>query len=105
MRLEGKVFAGRDGRFTVDRRGFDLLRGKSDALALWVTLVEVHGHRKAIRFPLSHEAMKRAGITDLSRDRFRAAVSVMKEKGLLIVAQHPIREIAPRLFCLSKVRS
>ena len=90
-RLEGKLYAGRKSEFPVDRTALDALRGRSnssDAIALYVGLLDAHGHVPARRFPLAHAAMRYAGHTDLSRRRFHAARDTLLEVGVLQVAQN-----------------
>lgn len=93
-RLEGKLYRGRDSSFPVDRAAVDALRGcrnASDAISLYIILLDLHGHRPGKTFALDGEGMKRAGLTDLSRDRFRAARQTLEQVGLLqIAASHQV---------------
>jgi hypothetical protein len=102
--LEGNLFAGRDGQFRVDRLGVDRLKDNSNALALWITLQNIHGHRPAIRFPLSHPDRRDTGLADLSRERFRRAVAFLLNASFLGVARNHISGVAPRLCRLKRAR-
>ncbi|WP_158275144.1 bifunctional DNA primase/polymerase [Thioclava sp. NG1] len=87
--LRGELYQGRDSAFPVHRLAHDALRGKpggSDAIALYVLLVDLHGHDPGKRFALDHGAMKAAGLTDLSVRGFRAARRMLENAGLLGVA-------------------
>lgn len=88
-RLEGKVYAGRTSEFRLGREALDALQGdpnQSDALALLVRLQDQHGHRPGYAFALDHEGMLKAGLTCLTRRRFRAARDTLLGHGLLQVA-------------------
>ncbi|MGI3212562.1 bifunctional DNA primase/polymerase [Roseovarius tibetensis] len=88
-RLENRLYAGRMSAFSLHRRPLDLLRGKpaqEGALALYVRLVDQHGHTPGKTFPLCHKAMKKAGLTSLSKARFLAARRALEEVGLLKLA-------------------
>lgn len=105
-RLEGKVYQGRDSDFRLHRNALDALRGlpnASDAIALFVTLQDQHGHRSK-PFPLSYPAMKAAGYTDLSRDRFISARDALRQVGLLDVATRHIAGKQPRAYRLNRLR-
>lgn len=85
-RLEGKIYRGRDSDVRLNRVALDVLlplANGSDALALLVILIDKHGHAPGKRFALSHDAMRRAGLTPLSRDRFLAARRTLERAGLL----------------------
>ena len=94
LRLENRLYTGRASSFSLDRMALDLLSGKpaqEDALALYVRLVDQHGHIPGATFPLSHEAMKKAGLTSLSRERFLAARRTLQEVGLLeLIGKHQV---------------
>ncbi|KZY46932.1 hypothetical protein A3731_30845 [Roseovarius sp. HI0049] len=92
-RLSNSVFAGRSSAFRINRRAVDAIRhagGSSDALALYVTLVDQHGHTPTKSFALDHLAMRDAGLTDLSRERFRAARRALEKVGLLLQVRRPV---------------
>ena len=104
-RLENRLFTGRTSSFSLDRLAMDLLRGKpaqEDALALYVRLVDMHGHSPGKTFPLHHKAMREAGLTSLSRERFRTARQALQEVGLLkLVGKHQAGR-KMQTFALSK---
>lgn len=105
-RLEGKVYHGRDSDFRLHRNALDALRGlpnASDAIALFVTLQDQHGHRSK-PFPLSYPAMKAAGHTDLTRRRFISARDALRQVGLLEIATHHIAGKQPRAYRLNRLR-
>lgn len=88
-RLEGKVYMGRNSEFRLHRQALDALKGlpnASDAIALFVTLQDLHGHVPARTFPLDHAAMMKTGHTDLSRRRFLEARRSLEDAGLLQIA-------------------
>lgn len=88
-RLNNRVYHGRDSAFRVDRAALDALRGNADAIALFVLLVDQHGHAIGKRFPLDFAAMRAAGLIDLSVPRLRAARRAMERAGLLrMVGNH-----------------
>jgi hypothetical protein len=90
-RLEGRVYHGRNSEFRVNRSAKDLIMGSgnySDAMGLYLHLSDLHGHIAGKSFALVHEAMRNAGHTDLSRDRFRRARDTLCELGLLTIAQN-----------------
>lgn len=103
-RLENRVYAGRNSAFPVSRMALDLLRGHPDepfALSLYTRLLAEHGHQPGKRFPLCHKAMKEAGLTVLSRDRFRAAVRALLSVGLLKQVGKHFAGSTPRTFALA----
>jgi hypothetical protein len=60
-RLENSVYRGRDSAFTVNRQALDALRScdnETDAIALYVLLVDLHGHTPGKRFALDFTAMR-----------------------------------------------
>ncbi|ARE81886.1 hypothetical protein ROSMUCSMR3_00381 [Roseovarius mucosus] len=91
-RLENRIFHCRMSEFRVHRQALDLLRGitgQEDALALYTRLVDLHGHTPGKAFPLSHRAMKEAGHTSLSRERFMTARRLLQRLGLLqLMSKH-----------------
>jgi hypothetical protein len=90
--LKGEIFCGRDSGFRINRLALDALRGKqggSDAIALFVLLTDQYGHTPGKRFSLDHEAMRAAGLTDLSTRAFRSARRMLEGAGLLeMVSKH-----------------
>jgi hypothetical protein len=107
LRLEGKLSKGRDSVFHVHRATLDALRnvpGRSDAVALVVTLFDLHGHAPGKRFPLVWQAMREAGHTDLSRPRFDAAKRALRDCGAIqLVSKHRAGS-RPQLFALHRIR-
>jgi hypothetical protein len=91
-RLENRIFRGRDSAFSLHRLALDALRGcknQTDAVALYVTLVDMHGHPPGKRFALDFKAMRGAELTDLSLVRQRAARRTLEAVGLLkLVGKH-----------------
>lgn len=84
--LKGEIYNGRDSGFRIHRLALDGLRGKpggSDATALFVLLTDLHGHIPGKRFALEYDAMRTAGLTDLSLRAFRAARRMLESAGLL----------------------
>ncbi|WP_370301408.1 bifunctional DNA primase/polymerase [Pseudooceanicola sp.] len=107
-RLEGKVYQGRNSEFRVHRAALDQLKGlpnASDAIALFVTLNDLHGHQPARVFPLDHKAMQSAGQTDLSRRRFREARRALEESRLLQVASQYRPGSNPRTYRLTRLHA
>lgn len=107
LRLENRVYSGRDSAFRVDRRALDALRScdnETDAIALYMLLVDMHGHSPGKRFPLDFESMRRAGLTRQTVRRLRAARGSLQAIGLLtLVGKHCVGA-RKQMFCLMKVR-
>lgn len=91
-RLENRVYKGRDSAFPLQRQALDALRGcdnDTDAIALYVMLVDLHGHSPGKRFALDFKAMRASGLTRLSIPRLRAARRNLQTVGLLVqVGKH-----------------
>jgi hypothetical protein len=107
LRLEGRLSKGRDSEFCLHRATLDALAdapNRSDTVALFVTLQDLHGHSHGKRFPLVWKAMRDAGHTDLSRPRFDAAKRVMREKGAIEMVSKHRAGSRPQLFVLKRVR-
>lgn len=88
-RLENRVYSGRQSAFKVQRSAIDRLKplaNASDAIALFIVLTDLHGHRDGWTFALKWEAMKRTGHTNLSRARFRSARNALLDTGLLVLS-------------------
>lgn len=81
-RLSNSLYAGRDSEFKIHRQATDALVN-SDALVLYLRLVDLHGHIPGKVFSLNYPAMRKAGRTYLSRDRFRTARKVLEAQGYL----------------------
>lgn len=97
LRLRNSVFVGRNSAFKIFRIYLDAIRqveNASDAMALYVTLLDLHGHQPGKLFSLVYEAMRKAGLTDLSRERFLAARRTLERLGLLKqVSKHIRRQV------------
>jgi len=85
-RLENSFYEERNSSFLINRSAVDRLRGKpgsSDAKALYLDLVDQHGHCPGRAFGLVYYSMRTASWTDLSRERFLAARRMLETEGLL----------------------
>ncbi len=105
--LKGEIFHGRDSGFRINRLALDALRGKpggSDAIALFVTLTDLHGHSPGKRFVLDHKAMRAAGLTDLSEKAFRAARRALESAGLLHMVGKHRAGAHGQIFTLARLR-
>lgn len=91
-RLKNRIYRGRDSAFSLQRQALDALRGcdnDTDAIALYVMLVDLHGHIPGKRFALDFKAMRASGLTRLSIPRLRAARRNLQTVGLLMqVGKH-----------------
>jgi hypothetical protein len=105
-RLNNCVYRGRDSAFSIQRNALDALRGQangSDAIALFVTLADQHGHSPGKRFPLDFGAMRTAGLINLSTPRLRAARRTLERAGLVkLVSKHRVGS-QPQLFILTRM--
>jgi hypothetical protein len=90
-RLSNSLYAGRNSAFKLSRCAMDAL-GNSAALALYARLFDLHGHLPGKVFSLNHPAMRKAGRTDLSRERFRTARRLLETQGFL----RKVRPHSPR---------
>ena len=105
--LKGEIFHGRDSGFRINRLALDGLRGKpggSDATALFVLLSDLHGHIPGKRFALDYEAMRSAGLTDLSSRAFRSARRMLEGAGLLRLAGKHLAGSHCQSFTLLRLR-
>lgn len=84
--VRGELYAASGGSFVVPRHFAKVLRGDADALALYVLLLEQHGHQKNKTFGLRYEPMKRDGLTGLSERAFGRAVKKLVEVGAIVIA-------------------
>lgn len=104
-RLENRIYRGRDSAFPVQRLALDALRGQTngaDAIALLVLLEDQHGHQPGKRFPLDFDAMRAAGLLNLSKARQRAARRTLEGAGLLrLVGRHRAGS-RPQTFALTR---
>jgi hypothetical protein len=105
-RLENRIYRGRNSAFPIQRQALDALRGQanaSDAIALLVLLEDKHGHSPGKRFPLDFDAMRTAGLLNMSKPRLRAARRVLEGAGLLrLVGRHQAGS-RPQTFALTKL--
>ena len=104
-RLENRIYRGRDSAFPVQRLALDALRGLAngaDAIALLVLLVDQHGHTPGKRFPLDFDAMRAAGLLNLSTPRLRAARRTLEGAGLLRLAGRHRAGSTPQTFTLNR---
>ncbi len=86
VRLENRVYRGRQSAFSVQRLALDALRrweNGTDALAMYVMLVDLHGHIPGKRFALDFKAMRASDLTRLSVPRLRAGRRTLQAVGLL----------------------
>ena len=105
-RLENRVYKGRDSAFPMHRLAVDALRGLpngADAIALLVLLVDQHGHSPGKRFPLHFDAMRKAGLLNLSTARLRAARRTLESAGLLRLAGRHRAGSRPQTFVLTRM--
>lgn len=91
-RLDNRIYRGRNSAFSLQRSALDALRrwdNGTDALGLYVMLVDLHGHAPGKRFALDFKAMRATGLTRLSIPRLRAARRTLQTVGLLsLVGKH-----------------
>lgn len=106
-RLENRLFSGRDSAFSLHRLALDALRGlpnDADAIALYVLVIDMHGHTPGKRFALDFTAMRASGRTGLSVPRLRAARRALQGAGLLVqVGNHRAGSIH-QTFALARLR-
>ena len=104
-RLENRIYRGRNSAFPVQRLALDALRGQpngADAIALLVLLEDQHGHQPGKRFALDFDAMRGAGLLNLSTPRLRAARRTLQSAGLLrLVGSHRAGS-TPQTFALTR---
>lgn len=107
MRLENRIFRGRDSALSVDRLALDALRrwdNETDAIALYVLLIDMHRHTPGKRFALDFTAMRASGLTRLSIPRLRAARRTLQAVGLLqLVGNHRAGSVH-QTFALARLR-
>ena len=106
-RLENRVFKGRDSDVSLHRLALDALRrwnNGTDALGIYVLLVDLHGHSPGKRFALDFTAMRKAELTRLSIPRLRAARRTLQAVGLLkLVGNHRAGSVH-QTFVLCRLR-
>lgn len=107
-RCEGKLYHGRDSEFRVHREALDAIKrfdNASEAIALYVILLDQHGHKPAREFPFDHDGMQKAGHTNLSRRRFLAARETLASAGLIEVARQYSAGHRKRTYRLKRFRA
>jgi hypothetical protein len=103
-----RVYRGRDSAFPVNRQALDALRrwdNETDAIALYVLLVDLHGHAPGKRFALEFKTMWSAGLSRLSIPRLRAARRTLEAVGLLAVAGKHRAESVHRTYTLTRMHT
>ena len=85
-RWHNKIFSKQNRFIRIADNALQRLAGNSHATALYVFLVRSHAHNKGKSFLLDYKAIKAAGKTDLSRERFIAARNKLIAVGLLQIA-------------------
>ncbi|MEQ9390414.1 bifunctional DNA primase/polymerase [Marinovum sp. B10] len=106
-RLENRVYRGRDSAFPMHRMAVDALKGQpngADAIALLVLLLDQHGHSPGKRFPLAFDAIRAAGLVNMSAARLRAARRTLEDVGLLRLAGKHRAGSRRQTFVLTRMR-
>jgi hypothetical protein len=106
-RLNNRIYRGRDSAFSLHRSALDALRGwqnDTDAIGLYVLLVDLHGHAPGKRFALDFKAMRSTGLTRLSIPRLRAARRTLQTVGLLSLVGNHKAGAKHQTFALSRLR-
>lgn len=101
-RLENRVFANRNSTVKIFRHSLNALQGNADAIAPYLVLTAAHGHIPAKRFCLDGQAMKSAGLIDLSRQRFLAARKALEASGLISIADRHRAGARSRSYMLGR---
>lgn len=86
LRLEGRLWAGRNSAVQINRQALDVLlprKDGADALALYNLLMAEHGHQSGKQFAIVPDAMIAAGLLGMSRRQIYRARDVLVEVGLL----------------------
>jgi hypothetical protein len=107
-RLDNRVFRGRDSSVSLHRTALDALRrweNETDAIGLYVLLMDMHGHTPGKRFALDFKAMRATGLSRLSVPRLRDARRTLQAVGLLqLVSKHRAGSVHQK-FTLARLRS
>ena len=101
-RCDNSIYTGGSSAFRIERDVVELLSSSPDALALYVTLNSQHGHQPGKAFGLNHDAMRNAGLINLSRERFREARRALENAGLLELALCHQQGVKARQYRLSR---
>lgn len=107
-RLENRIFRGRDSAVSLHRLALDALRqwhNEADAIALYVLLLDMHGHTPGKRFALDFKAMRDTGLTRLSIPRLRAARRTLEAVGLVRLAGNHRAGSVHQTFTLARLRT
>jgi hypothetical protein len=91
LRMQNRLFAGRDSGFWFDRVAIDALKTQpyyTEALGLYVLLLDQHGHKGGKTFVLAFDGMKAAGHTNLGKPRFKRAIQTLEQAGLIRLAKN-----------------
>lgn len=86
LRLEGRLWAGRNSEVRINRYVIDVLLRRADgadALALYSLLIADHGHEPGKTFAIVPDAMVKAGRLRMGRNRLYRARDALIEAGLL----------------------
>ncbi len=107
VRLENRIYRGRDSSLKVDRLALDALRrweNETDAIGLYLLVIDMHGHTPGKRFALDFASMQASGLTQLSIPRLRAARRTLQAVGLLtLVGKHRAGSVH-QTFALARLR-
>jgi hypothetical protein len=106
-RLENRIFHGRDSTLSVHRLALDALRrcdNETDAIALYLLVIDMHGHIPGKRFALDFKAMRASGLTRLSVPRLRAARRTLEDVGLLMMVGKHRAGSVHQTFVLARLR-
>ncbi len=106
-RLDNRIYRGRESAFSLHRSALDALRGwenDTDAIGLYVLLVDLHGHAPGKRFALDFKAMRASGLTRLSIPRLRAARRTLQTVGLLALVGKHQAGAKHQTFTLNRLR-
>jgi hypothetical protein len=107
-RLENRIFRGRDSAVSLHRLALDTLRrcdNETDAIALYVLLLDMHGHTPGKRFALDFKAMRASGLTRLSVPRLRAARRTLEAVGLVRMVGNYRAGSKHQTFTLARLRA
>jgi hypothetical protein len=86
LRLEGRLWSGRNSEVRINRLAMDLLfqiADGPDAFALYSILVANHGHHPSKEFAIAPDAMLDAGLIKMSRSGLYRARKILVDVGLI----------------------
>lgn len=107
VRLENRIFRGRNSALSIDRLALDALRrweNEADAIALYLLLIDRHGHIPSKRFALDFTAMRESGLTRLSVPRLRAARRTLQAVELVQLVGNYRAGSVHQTFALARLR-